>query len=126
MSTQQNLELVAYVLGGGAVGHLTTRVFEWATNRKADKKVIQRTEAEAGKYDAEAVRALTAAAVTLVAPLQAEVAELRLRVDALEDENTKTKTLLQLAIEYIRALRSWISTHIPDKSPPQPPADLGL
>lgn len=126
MTTQQTIEVIAVVTGSGVGGVLLTKASDWVISRATSKKVAQRLEAEAGKFDAEAVQAITSAAVALVAPLQAEVTKLTERVVALEDENKKTKTLLQLAIEYIRALRLWIDTQIPDKSPPQPPADLGL
>lgn len=126
MSLQDNLELIGLIAGGAGGGSLLTKAFDWVADRKANKKVIQRVEAEAGKFDAEAVQAITSAAVTLVAPLQTEIRELRERVDALETENGLTNSRLALAIEHIRALRSWIGQHIPDKSPPAPPADLGL
>lgn len=122
----QTLEWAGVIAASGVLGVLIKAVFDWWTSRVASKKMARRTESEAGKFDAEAVQAITAAAVMLVAPLQAEINELRGRVDTLEDENTKTKTLLQISIEYIRALRGWIDQHIPDLSPPDPPTDLGV
>ena len=126
MSIQSNLELIGLIAGSTGAGSIATKAFDWFAERKANKKLDEKTEAEAGKFDAEAVQAITSAAVTLVAPLQSEVKELRERVEALETENGLTNSRLALAIEHIRALRTWISQHIPDKSPPAPPADLGL
>jgi hypothetical protein len=78
------------------------------------------------KTDAEAAEVVTRAAVALLAPLQEQVTKLATRVEALEVENTATKSKLQLAILHIRELRSWIDQHIPGKTPPQTPAGLGL
>lgn len=121
-----NLELIGLVTGSGVGGLVIAKVFDWFTERATDKKLAKKTEAEAGKFDADAVQAITNAAVTLVTPLQAEITKLTLRVDALEHENLTTKTLLQTSIEYIRALRGWIADHLPGMDPPQPPVDLGL
>jgi hypothetical protein len=122
----QTLEWAGIIAASGVVGSFFTYGFNWWTSKLASKKVARRTEAEAGKFDADAVQAITTAAVALVVPLQTQITELLRRVDALEEENTKTKTLLQIAIEYIRALRAWVGTHTPDLSPPDPPALLGL
>lgn len=126
MSAQDNLELIALIAGSTGAGSLLTKAFDFVADRKAKKKLDEKTEAEAGKFDAEAVQAITTAAVTLLAPLQEEIKELRGRIETLETENGLTNSRLALAIEHIRALRTWISQHIQDKSPPAPPADLGL
>jgi hypothetical protein len=122
----QNLELIAMLTGSGVGGVAVAKAFDWLTERSSNKKLAKKTEAEAGKFDADAVQAITNAAVTLVGPLQGEITKLTLRVDALETENHTTKTLLETAIEHIRALRMWISTHLPDLSPPHPPSVLGI
>lgn len=71
-----------------------------------------RIDAEATKIDAEAAKVFTEIAVSLVAPLEARIAKL-------ERENSA-------AFAYIRTLLAWISTHVPGKTPPAPPAALGL
>jgi hypothetical protein len=126
MIETQTVELVSLIGGSTVVGSVATKAFDWFADRKANKKILKRAESEAGKFDAEALQAITTAAVTLVAPLQQEVTELRGRVETLETENGLTNSRLALAIEHIRALRTWIGQHIQDKSPPAPPADLGL
>jgi hypothetical protein len=78
------------------------------------------------KDSAEAAQIIASTAVLLVEPLQKQITDLTTRMGAVETENNLTKTKLQLAIEHIRALRSWIANHIPDKQPPPPPLGLGL
>lgn len=78
------------------------------------------------KDSAEATQIIANTAVFLIEPLRKEIAELTTRVGTLETENTQTKSKLQKAIDHIRELRSWISAQIPDKTPPQAPAELGL
>ncbi len=124
--TPQSLELIGVVTGSGVGGVALAKVFDWFTDRATSKKMAKRTEAESGKFDAEAVQAITAAAISLVAPLQAEISELRGRVETLESENQSHQTLLQSAIEYIRILLTWINDRITDQSPPQPPTTLGI
>lgn len=82
--------------------------------------------AEDTKIDSEAAQIIANTAVSLVAPLKTQIEELTSRVEALETENTETKTRLQLAISYIRSLRSWIQVHIPDRTPPAPPTGLDI
>lgn len=109
------VEWAGVVLGSGAVGSIVTNVF----NRR-------KVKADAGKIDAEAAQTIATTAVTLVAPLQAQVTDLLDRVETLEAENTTTKSKLQLAIDHIRELRYWIRTHLPDKTPPASPSGLGV
>ena len=122
----ETLELIGVVTGSGVGGVLLTKVFDWFITRASDKKVAVRVEAEAGKFDADAVQAITSAAVALVAPLQEEITKLNLRVDALEAENEEAKTKFGQAIDYIREVLSWIRIHMPNHSPPQPPSQLGI
>lgn len=114
---------MAAVAAGSSVLTVTgSKLLDWRVNRKVAKK----TDAEAGKFDAEAVHAITSAAVALVAPLQSEITKLSARVDTLEEENSLATTKLELAIGHIRALLAWISDHLPQKSPPPPPSALGI
>jgi len=113
------LEWIGVAAGSGGLGALLTKVADaWAKKRQ--------TEAEAGRIDAEAAQLIAHTAVTLVAPLQAQVEALSARVDHLETQNAETTTKLQIAIDYIRGLRSWIFTHIPDKTPPPTPLALEI
>lgn len=116
------IEWVGIIAGSGVVGSVVTKAFD----RQVTKATARKTEAEETKIDADAASVLAQTAVTLVAPLQTQIDGLTIRVRTLEAENTATKSKLQLAIDHIRELRHWIGTHIPDKSPPQPPADLGV
>ncbi|AVJ51384.1 minor tail protein [Mycobacterium phage Scowl] len=86
----------------------------------------RREPAEIEKTEAEASQIFVETAVALIAPLKAEIADLTVRVNQLEEENYTTKTRLQLSIDYIRVLQSWISKHIPGRKPPAPPAELLL
>lgn len=116
------LEWAGVAAGSGTLGVLITKAFDWQVNRATAGK----TEAEETKIDAEAAQVIAETAVILVAPLKAQIDSLTARVGTLEAENTVTKTRLQLAIGHITELRRWIATHIPDKTPPQPPEGLGL
>lgn len=111
----QWLEAAGLIAGSGAAGSLITKFL----GRDKDR-------AEVTNISADTAGVFVDAAVKLIVPLQAEITALTTRVGTLESENTATKTKLQLAIDHIRALRSWISTHISDKTPPQPPSALGL
>lgn len=111
----QWLELAGVVAGGGVAGSVITKFLG------RDKE-----RAEVTNMSADTAGVFVDAAVKLIVPLQAEITALTTRVGTLESENTATKTKLQSAIEHIRALRFWISMHIPDKTPPEPPNNLGL
>lgn len=111
---------------GVIVGVVGIKGIDWLSSRKAAKTLKKRAESEAGKIDADAAQVMVQTAITLVAPLKQEISDLVVRVDSLESENALTNSRLALAIDHIRALRAWISTHMPDKTPPQPPIDLGL
>ena len=102
------LELVGIVVGSSAAGSIVTKVFE----RRRDRS-------QGTLLDAEAAQVIANTAVTLVAPLEA-------RVTALEAENLRTKSKLQVAIDHILDVHKWIGEHIPGRQPPQPPSELGL
>ena len=122
-------EMVGLLLGGGVFGTLLNRLFDWRVNKKAAKKLeadTEKTARETKKIDIDAAQVIAATAVELVAPLKAELADLRGRVGLLEDENAKTMSKLQMAINHIRELLIFIRNHIPDKTPPTAPADLGI
>ena len=112
------------VFGAGAKGFFD-RAVRKATVRKSDAE-SRRTDAEASKIEADTTQIIVTAATTLVAPLQLELQELRLRIERLEDEDKKNKSTIRLAIDYIRALRSWIFAHVPEKEPPLPPNSLDI
>lgn len=119
-----DLLLAAVAVVGPVLGVTVAKFFEWRVDKKTEKQVAKRAESDAGKVDADAAQVIATTAVTLIAPLQAEIADLRLRMDVLEEENKATKTRLQLAIDYIRELLVFIRNHNPDKTPPTPPRGL--
>ncbi|QXN72998.1 minor tail protein [Mycobacterium phage Phillis] len=90
------------------------------------RTVATKNPSEETKLDAEAAQIIANTAVALVAPLKTEINELSTRVTTLETENQATTSKLQLAVNHIRTLYSWIYSHIPDKTPPQPPSELGI
>jgi len=108
-------EWVGVVVGSTTAGSLVTAFF----NRR-------KLKAEGNRLDAEAAHVIAQTAVTLVAPLQAQVTELLGRVEALEDENEATRTTLGKAFSYIRELLRWVREHLPDLTPPMPPPGLKL
>lgn len=95
------LEWAGVVAASGGVGSLLTK----ALSRRQD--------------NADIAKVFVDAATALVAPLEA-------RLSVVEAENGVFKTRLQLAIDHIQELRSWIYTHLPTKSPPPMPTGLGL
>lgn len=118
----QVLETVGMILGGGFAGSAGTAVFHRRRNR-----------AEVSKIDADAAQVIAETAVTLVAPLQAQITALNERVGTLETENESTKaelaahkTLFGIALGHIRELHRWIDQHVPGRDRPQPPSELGL
>ena len=102
------------------VGIAGTKVFQ----RAKERRELRLSEAHEAKIDAEAAQIIANTAVALVQPLQEQISKLDGRVKTLERENLATKSTLRLAIDYIRALRSWIFQHVPDKTPPVPPDAL--
>jgi len=105
--------------GGGILGVIGTRVFDWGSGRrKAKVEVIQ--------MEAEATDVITKAAVALVQPLRKEIETLTARVDLLEAEVKTNESKLKVALLYIRQLLRWISEHVPDGVPPLVPSDLGI
>lgn len=107
------------VAGSGTLASLVTGILGRRARRKQDN-------ARALKFDADAVHVIADTAVGLVSPLKEQVAELSGRVEHLEDENTTTKNRLAQAIEYIRELRAWVRTHLPEGDPPAPPPSLDI
>jgi len=107
---------------GIVMGIVGTKLFE----RTRSRQEIRVSKASETKIDAEAAKIIAETAMTLVAPLQAQVSDLLVRVGHLEVENTVTKSKLQLAIDHIRELLIFIKNHVPDKTPPTAPDDLGL
>ena len=106
--------------GGVVLGIVGTKAFD----RRRDRQALQNSKSEETKIDAEAAKIIADTAVALVAPLRDEIQALNERVEKLELENRSTKSLLCLAIDYIRALRMWIFEHVPDKVPPPAPDEL--
>ena len=106
------LEWTGVAAGSGVLGSLITKGFDWR---------LRKTEvaAESPKIDAEAAQIIASTAVTLVAPLQSQIEALTGRVGHLEAQYAT-------AVGYIRSLRSWIFTHIPDETPPPPPLTLEI
>ena len=102
------LELVGLLTGGGVVGSVVTKLL----GRRRD--------------EAEAAAAITAAAVSLVAPLERRVLALELANERTNNTLRVTGSRLQLALDHIRALYTWISSHSFEPTPPQPPEELGL
>jgi len=101
-------------------GIIGTKIFQHGR----EKRELRLSDAHEAKMDAEAAQILANTAVALVQPLQEHLSKLDARVKTLERENQSTKSTLRLAIDYIRALRSWIFQHVPDKTPPVPPDAL--
>lgn len=118
------LTALGAVLGVVAKGWFDRKVTSaTAVQVEADAGKVQ---SEGGKFDAEAASVIAATTVTLLVPLQREVAELRGRIDALEDENVRAKGKVRRAVSYIKELLAYIADHCPDGCPPPAPADLEL
>ncbi|BBY34912.1 hypothetical protein BST33_00075 [Mycolicibacter minnesotensis] len=113
------LEWAGVAAGSGVLGSLITKVFDWKLKTKEASAAIPR-------LDAEAAQIVANTAVSLMAPLQHQVAELQSRVEALETEYEASQSRLGLALKHIRSLYSWIYTHAPDHTPPAPPKELEL
>lgn len=122
MSSMLDWAIAAGGPAGVLLGVVGTKVFDW----RVTKKVAHKVGSEAKKFDADAAQVIATTAVTLITPLQEQITKLVVRVETLEIENTQTKTRLQLAIDHIRALRTWIRDHIPDRTPPDAPSELGI
>lgn len=88
--------------GGGVIGVIGTRVFDWGKSR-SETKVNNATE---GKIDAEAAEIIARAAAALVIPLEAQIKILTCRVDAY--------------VDYIQELHIWIGERIHEVPPPPP------
>lgn len=116
------LEWAGMIAGSTVAGGALTKLFDWQVTRATARK----TNAEETKIDADAAKVIADTAVTLVAPLQAQVLSLSDRLDTVENEHRATKTRLQVAIGHITELRLWIGEHLPDKHPPEPPEGLGI
>ena len=108
--------------GGILVGILGTTLFA----RSKSRQELRVSKASETKIDAEAAKILADTAMTLVAPLQAQVTDLILRVSTLEAENAVTRDKLQIAIDHIRELLIFIKNHVPHMTPPTAPNGLGL
>lgn len=102
------LEWVGVLTGGGVVGSVATKLL----GRKRD--------------DSEAAAAITAAAVSLIEPLERRVRALEIANEQTNTTLRLTSSKLQLALDHIRALYSWIYSHSFERTPPQPPEELGL
>ncbi|EFV12935.2 hypothetical protein [Segniliparus rugosus] len=108
------------------IGALLGAVGKGWLERRKRRQELSLSEAQESKIDAEAAQVIAVTAVTLVDPLRSQVADLGKRVEVLEQENAATKSTLHQALDYIRSLLSWVHKHLPDKTPPQPPATLGI
>lgn len=84
----------------------------------------RKSVSEGTKIDAEAAQIIANTALSLIAPVEKKVKDLTTRVDELEEENRKTKSKFQVAIDHIRSLYLWIDRHLPDKTPPSLPTAL--
>lgn len=114
-------------VASGPVGILVGAIGKgWFDKRAAKTTAETKNPSEETKLDAEAAQIIANTAVALVAPLKTEITDLTKRVETLETENQEKTTKLQLAVDHIRALYNWIYSHIPDKTPPQPPPTLGI
>lgn len=109
----------------GPVGVLAGIVGTKMFDRRLDRQKARLSEAEETKLDAEAARIIADTAVTLVAPLQAQITQLTTRVENLEAEDKVKTAKLDAAVRYIRELLGWIAVHIPHKQPPSAPDELG-
>lgn len=105
---------------GALAGIAATKLFD----RHLDRQKRKNAEKEGVKIDADAAQVIANTAVALVAPLKAEIAELRVRVEIVEAENALKTTKIEAAARYIRELLDWIRIHIPDRQPPAPPKEV--
>lgn len=113
----QTQEWVGVVVGplGVALGALGAWAASWKKN-----------QSEAVKVDAESAQVITEVALALVTPLKAEIAELRKRVDKLEDEKATFEGKLRRSLAYIKDLLYWISLQNLNVKPPMAPLDLHI
>lgn len=112
---------------GLIVGVLAKGWFDRKVNRATAVQVeadAYRTHSESGKFDAEAAQVIAATTITLLAPLQAEVTELRKEVDSLKNDALSTQGENRRLKHYIKDLLRWITEHVPDGCPPPAPSDL--
>lgn len=102
------LEWAGVIAGSGAAGSVLTKIL----GRRRD--------------NAEAAGAIAQAAVVLVAPLERRVSALEADNALIKADNARTTSKLHLALNHIRTLYTWISSHSFERTPPQPPEELGL
>lgn len=108
MSVLENLALgdligvLSTASGGGIIGVIGTRVFDWGKYR-SETKVNRSTGT---KLDAEATEVIARTAAALVIPLERQITYLNKRLDAY--------------IDYIQELHIWIGERIHEIPPPPP------
>lgn len=109
-NTSTTLEWAGVVAASGGVGSVLTKIF----SRRKD--------------NADAAAAIAQAAVALVAPLEKRVSVLETDNALMKAEHARTASKLRLALDHIRTLYAWISAHALsfERTPPQPPEELGL
>ncbi len=99
--TAQQLFLLLFGGGGlGAIGYML--------RFKAERKKLG---ADTGKIEADAVSVLTGTAVSLIAPLHAEIKRLTDQVDALEAQVKEAKKVLRDTIAKLKAAEAIIDHH---------------
>lgn len=101
--------IAALSSGGGLVAGLRA----WSDHRKG----VRESDAEQSETALDGFR-------SLVADLRTEVDRQATRIDRIERQITVERDLRWSAIQYVRTLLAWVSTHVPAHSPPPVPADL--
>lgn len=124
-----NWELVkdALIPGGPILTLAGKGWFDRRVRKLAEKQSVadtELTEAQTTKIDVESAKVITEVAITLLAPLKKELSDLRIRVDALEDERDSLAGKLRRAIAYIKELRFWVELRNLGEEPPPMPVDL--
>ena len=108
--------IAALTSGGGIVAGLRT----WSDHRKG----VRESDAERSETALDGFRSLVADLRTEVDRLKQDREQDRGRIDRIERQITVERDLRWSAIQYVRTLLAWVSTHVPAQSPPPVPADL--
>lgn len=117
MSSDAIVTVIVAIFGGGTVAAVIQGV---VSHRKGvrDADVARDQTAMQGFKDlAESLR-------SEVDRLKADRARDSERIDRIEREIEIERTLKWQAIQHMRALYSWIATHMPGTDPPEPPPEL--
>lgn len=122
-------EVLGLIAGSGAATVTITRLFDrQLTKARVEQaaSISELNEAQEDKVGADAAAVIANTAMTLVAPLQSQVAGLAERVAMLETENALTTRKLAIALAYIQELLMWITDHVPEDDVPRAPVELGI